>query len=275
MESPGKMSSALIDFAKLAPLGFVVGLYGTLIGAGGGFVLVPVLLLLMPDLDPATITSTSLAVVFFNSYSGTLAYVRMRRIDYFAAMLFIAAGLPGAVLGPVLAHRIPRGGFEPIFGILLLAAGIWIAWRPLGSVPVTRGGSQPFSGAFPAASGRFNTLLGAIGAAYIGLVSTLFGIGGGVLQVPFLVRALKFPPHVATATSQLVLAVLTLVATICHACLGAFQTGVDRTMILAVGVMMGAPIGALISTRVQGSVLVRMLALALCVAGLRLLYGIL
>jgi uncharacterized membrane protein YfcA len=53
--------------------------------------------------------------------------------------------------------------------------------------------------------------------------------------------------------------------------LGAFQTGVEFTMYLAVGVMMGAPVGALISTRVQGSLLVRMLALALCAVGVRLI----
>jgi uncharacterized membrane protein YfcA len=264
------MSPALVEFAELAPLGFIVGLYGTLIGAGGGFLLVPVLLLLMPDLDPATVTSTSLAVVFFNAYSGTLAYIRMRRIDYFAAVVFILAGLPGAILGPILAHRLPRAGFEPAFGFVLLAVGLWLAWQPLGGIAsaTQSGGARGNNGA------TFNTLVGATGSAYIGLVSTLLGIGGGVIQVPFLVRVLRFPPHVATATSQLVLAVLALVATVVHLCLGAYQTGVDRTTYLAVGVMMGAPIGAILSTRVRGSALVRLLALALCIVGLRLIGGL-
>ncbi len=267
------MSSALVDFARLAPLGFVVGLYGTLIGAGGGFVLVPALLLLMPDMDPATVTSTSLAVIFFNAYSGTLAYVRMRRIDYFAALLFILAGLPGSVLGPVLTHQFPREGFEPVFGIVLLAAGVWLAWQPLsGLLSPSANRGEPNSQRGPEQSGHFNTLVGAVGSAYIGLVSTLLGIGGGVIQVPFLVRVLRFPPHVATATSQLVLAVLALVATLSHFFLGEFKTGVDRTMFLAVGVMMGAPIGAMISTRVQGSMLVRLLSLALCAVGVRLVW---
>ena len=118
--------------------------------------------------------------------------------------------------------------------------------------------------------GYFNTLLGAVGSAYIGGISSLLGIGGGVIQVPFMVRVLRFPPHIATATSQAVLAVLSLVATISHLALGSFDHGVDRTMYLAVGVMMGAPIGAIISTRVQGSWLIRLLALALCFVGLRL-----
>ena len=52
----------------LLPLGFVIGAYGTLIGAGGGFVLVPLLLLLYPKESPEIITSISLAVVFFETH---------------------------------------------------------------------------------------------------------------------------------------------------------------------------------------------------------------
>ena len=266
------MPAALADFVKLAPLGFAVGLYGTLIGAGGGFVLVPALLLLLPDESPATITSMSLAVVFFNAYSGTIAYARMRRIDYFAAVLFAAAGAPSAVLGTLLVHELPRGLFEPGFGLLLLAGGAWLAIRPLGG----RAASDPGAAAAEARhryerDGGFNTRLGAVASAYIGIISSLLGIGGGVIHVPFLVRVLGFPPHIATATSHLVLAILALVATVSHVVLGAFNRGLDRTMYLAVGVMMGAPIGAMLSTRVRGSSLVRLLALALCLVGLRLL----
>jgi hypothetical protein len=266
------MPETLVEFAELAPLGFLVGLYGTLIGAGGGFVLVPAMLILMPDETPATVTSASLAVVFFNSYSGTFAYARMRRIDYFAALLFVLAGLPGAVLGPILVHEIPPQGFAPAFGFVLLAGGLWLAWRPLGGSCDAELSSHDRT--FPYESeGKFNTLAGAVGSAYIGLVSSLLGIGGGVIQVPFLVRVLRFPPHVATATSQPVLAALTFVATLCHVALGSFNHGIDRTMYLAVGVMMGAPIGAIISSYVRGSLLVRLLALALCVVGLRLVAG--
>jgi uncharacterized membrane protein YfcA len=264
------MTPALAEFAQLAPLGFVVGLYGTLIGAGGGFVLVPALLLLTDD-PPAAVTSTALAVVFFNAYTGTIAYARMRRIDYFAGVLFALAGAPGAVLGTVLAHRIDRASFEPLFGVTLLAAGAWLALRHHGVVPPTRAaGAATNADESPT---RFNSFAGALASAYIGLFSSLLGIGGGIIQVPFLVLVLRFPPHVATATSQLVLMVLSLVATIAHLAQGAFDGGLDHTMYLAVGVMMGAPFGAMLSSRVRGSVIVRLLALALCLVGCRLLLG--
>ncbi len=265
------MTAALAEFAQLAPLGFAVGLYGTLVGAGGGFVLVPALLLLTDD-RPAAVTSTALAVVFFNAYTGTIAYARMRRIDYFAGVLFALAGAPGAVLGTVLAHRIDRAQFEPLFGVTLLAAGAWLALRRSGVAPAARTAGDPAETAAGAAT-RFNSLAGALVGAYVGLFSSLMGIGGGIIQVPFLVLVLGFQPHVATATSQLVLMVLSLVATIAHLAQGSFDGGLDHTMYLAVGVMMGAPFGAMLSSRVRGSVIVRLLALALCLVGCRLLIG--
>ena len=118
----------------LIPLGFVVGAYGTMVGAGGGFVLVPVLLILYPDQDPASITAISLAVVFFNSLSGSVAYARLRRIDYKSGFIFAAAALPSAILGVFLVHVVPRAAFDVIFGIALLSVAaytIWSTGRPV------------------------------------------------------------------------------------------------------------------------------------------------
>jgi len=68
--------------ALLVLIGFAVGAFGTLIGAGGGFILTTILLLLYPHDSPQTLTAISLAAVFFNAASGSAAYARQRRIDY-------------------------------------------------------------------------------------------------------------------------------------------------------------------------------------------------
>lgn len=253
-----------MSFLQLAPLGFAIGAYGTLVGAGGGSVLVPVLLLMMPQESPATLTSISLAVVFFNAYSGTIAYLRMGRIDYYAGVLFTLAGVPGAVLGVLLVHHVPRAVFDPLFGLLLLGLGSWLVLDPLGDIEVEQAGlsSQPD-----------NARLGSIGSAYIAVLSSLLGIGGGIIHVPFLIRALQMSPHTATATSHFVLTFVALTATITHLVLGEFEAGLNRAMYLAVGVMMGAPLGAAVSAQIRGSMIVRLLAIALCLVGLRLIAG--
>jgi uncharacterized membrane protein YfcA len=262
------MSPDLQEFVRLAPIGFLVGAYGTLVGAGGGSVLVPVLLMLLHDRDPAAITAISLAVVFFNAYSGTVAYVRLGRVDFRAGTLFTLASLPGAVLGTLLVHELPRSLFEPLFGVMLVGLGGFLVFSPIGTgaetgVPV------------PPLAPRRADYVGSIGSAYIAVLSSLLGIGGGIIHVPFLIRVLRMRPHVATATSHFVLTFMALTATITHIALGEFGDDLNQTMFLAVGVMMGAPLGASLSSRLQGSLIVRILALALCLVGGRLLWNVL
>src|ERR1051325_4663719 len=92
----------------LVLLGVAVGLVGTVIGAGGGFLLVPILLLIYPKEQPEIIACISLAVVFFNAASGSIAYARMKRIDYRGAIIFSLATMPGAILGAICTSAIPR-----------------------------------------------------------------------------------------------------------------------------------------------------------------------
>jgi uncharacterized membrane protein YfcA len=258
------MPPDLIEFVRLAPLGLLVGAYGTMVGAGGGSVLVPVLLVLMPGESPAAVTSISLAVVFFNAYAGTVAYVRLGRIDYRAGVLFTLAGVPGAILGTLLVHEMQRAVFDPLFGVLMVGLGGWLFTSPLGA---QQDSAEPASRETVMRRDR----LGAVGSAYIAVLSSLLGIGGGIIHVPFLIRGLRMPPHIATATSHFVLTFMALTATLTHVGLGEFERGLPQAMYLAVGVMMGAPVGAAISSRLKGSLIVRLLALALCLVGVRLL----
>ena len=119
-----------MQYLWLIPVGFGVGACGTLIGAGGGFVLMPILLLVYPADSPALLTSISLAVVFFNAASGSWAYHRMRRIDYKSGWLFSAGTVPGAILGALTANYIPRRQFDAVFGLLMLAASAYLLLHP-------------------------------------------------------------------------------------------------------------------------------------------------
>lgn len=258
------MTPELAELARLLPLGFLVGCYGTLVGAGGGSVLVPLLLLLEPHETPATITAISLAVVFFNAYAGTFAYLRMGRIDFQAGWLFTIASLPGAILGTLLVHELPRQLFDPLFGVLLLGIGTYLFLHPTGG--------QRDGVADDASAADRRLLVGSVGSAYIAVLSSLMGIGGGIIHVPFLMRVLRMPAHTATATSHFVLTFMALAATTTHVSLGELTRGVPQTMYLAVGVMMGAPLGATLSSKLEGSLIIRLLAFALGLVGLRLLW---
>src|SRR5689334_10059087 len=99
---------------ELGVLGLAVGTFGMLIRAGGGFLLVPLLLLLYPDTPASTITAISLAVVCVNATSGSIAYARLGRIDYRTGVIFALASAPGAVLGSLVTEWLPRGIFDVV-----------------------------------------------------------------------------------------------------------------------------------------------------------------
>src|SRR5690606_16369806 len=115
-------------------LGLMVGTFGTMVGAGGGFILVPILLLLYPEKDPEIITSISLAVVFLNATSGSLAYAFKKRIDYKSAWLFCITTLPGSILGALSTSYISRHTFNLVFGIILFILATVLLIKPIKDV---------------------------------------------------------------------------------------------------------------------------------------------
>jgi len=266
-------------YLGLVALGIAVGCYGTLIGAGGGFVLMPVLLLLYPNQNADVLTSISLAVVFFNALSGSEAYALLKRIDYRSGLMFSAATIPGAVLGALNTAVVPRRLFDFIFAVLLLAAAGFLSWRPSKA-----GKGRKSMGAVHHRMVRrlvdahgieyeydFNWLLGMGISVMVGYVSSFLGIGGGIIHVPALCYLLNFPVHIATATSHFILAIMALTGTVVHILTGSFAHGVHRTIALAIGVVLGAQIGARLSERLQGGWIIRGLAVALGLVGLRIL----
>jgi uncharacterized membrane protein YfcA len=265
----------LWTYPLLTLLGAVVGTYGTLIGAGGGILLVPALLLLYPSETASTIASISLAVVFLNALSGTLAYGHMHRIDYRAGLLFGAATVPGAVLGAYATSLLSRQLFDLLFGVLVLSLAIFILVRPAPKPRPIRVYPRHVTRTLVDSKGTsysysFNNRLGVLLSMVIGGISSLFGIGGGPFQVPVLVYILDFPLHVATATSQFMLLIMSSIGSVSHLLAGSFLHGHRRTLFLGLGVIIGAQVGARLSQRLSGQTISLILAAGLLLIGVRL-----
>lgn len=268
---------ALSAFLLLLLLGAAVGTFGTLVGAGGGFILTPILLLVYPSDSPETITAISLAVVFFNAGSGSLAYARQRRIDYRSGVAFALATLPGSVAGALLSSAAPRRLFDGLMALILAALAAWLvsARRRDSHDGGEKAGTLRELTDRQGETHRYRVPVGR-GVLYsvgIGFISSFLGIGGGVIHVPLLVRALGFPVHLATATSHFLLAIMAAVGTITHLAAGSFAhgEGLGRTAALAIGVVVGAQLGARLSQRVGGGLIQRLLAVALIALAARLL----
>ncbi|MEX2032792.1 MAG: sulfite exporter TauE/SafE family protein [Dehalococcoidia bacterium] len=271
----------MLDASLLALLGFCVGAFGTLVGAGGGFILVPILLFLYPDRPPETITAMSLVMVFGNAVSGTIAYARQRRVDYWSGIRFAIATLPGAVAGAYVVQFIPRSTFNLVFAsvlgvlglYLLLSRGVATIRKPLHGwgvvhrqVTDSRGDTFLYAYRFPYGMGI---------SAIVGFISSLLGIGGGIVHVPMMAVVLQFPVHIATATSQFVLGLMAVEAVATHFVSGTLQW--DQTLLeaglLMVGAVVGAQLGARVAHYVRGETIIRVLGVALLLVSLRLAFA--
>ena len=251
---------------------------GTLVGAGGGFLLVPALLLLHPEREASTITAMSLFVVFINSLSGALAFARFGRVDYRSGLWFAAATVPGAVAGALVVGFVPRTVFDGLFAAVLGTLGAWLALRrPRAGLRAPLQGRGVVSRSLPDRRGNvfqysYRLWHGLVSCAAIGFLSSLLGIGGGVLQMPLMVTILHFPVHIAAATSQFVLAFMAGGGTAVHAIDGTlhWDETLGEAVLLAAGAVPGAQLGALLAQRVRANIILRVLALCLLLVAVRL-----
>jgi uncharacterized membrane protein YfcA len=268
-------------FYLLIIIGFCIGTLGTLIGAGGGFILVPLLILLNPGFTPENITAISMAVVACNAISGTIAYITTKRVDYKAGLIFAACTVPGSVLGVLTTRVIPRNMFDIIFGVVLAGLAVFLFMKggrkntvskPLAAhkgwveQQLTDKWNEQYTYAYDMRKGILLSVL-------VGYFSPLLGIGGGIIHVPAMVEWLRFPVHIATATSHFILSIMATVSVVAHYFSGSYEDPAILRIItgLVIGVIPGAQLGAYLSRRIKGKIIIRSLAVALGVVGIRIL----
>jgi len=177
---------------EFALTGIFAGFLAGYLGIGGGLVLVPALSWIFSR-DPATAgvavqmaVATSLATMLFSSLSSVLAHHRRGAILWPEVRLLLPGLLSGALLGTVIADRISSNLLGNVFGVFALLVGLQLL---RGSA---QSGNRPLPGRLPTSG---------IGFA-IGSVSSLLGIGGGSLTVPWLLwHGQKTRNAIATAAA--------------------------------------------------------------------------
>lgn len=274
----GRVIPEYLVWPGLVLLGLSVGIYGTMVGAGGGFLLIPALLVLYPDLPHESITALSLGVVFFNALSGTQAYARQKRIDYQAGLIFAAATVPASIVGALVTGLLASSAFEIAFAALLGVAAIWLLVPRPATVRVTPPSPRlrrhsitdidNFTYVF-----SFDPVLALALGLVVGVFASLFGVGGGIFLVPAMVLLLRMPSHIATATSTFVLVFSGGTGALVHLGLGNYAGLAGEEFALAAGSLLGAQVGAMVSHRLvhHQEVIVRFFSVALLIVAARML----
>ena len=267
------------QFVLLAALGVGVGTLGTMVGVGGGFLLVPVLLFLFPDAEPATIVTMSLTAVALTGASATVGYRRQRLQDLRTGAIFIATAAPASVLGALLTRATSRGAFDVVFGAVLVVGALFIAWRGLRLAAAPERSRRGRERRIVDRSGRVfeyrvNEPLAASIAPVAGFFASFFGIGGGIAHVPVMMLALRIPSAVAVATSQLELMTASAAALAVHAAFTLDQPELWlRALIVGGGSAAGAQIGVRLARLVGGRFVLQVIAGGLLLAGVRQLFS--
>ncbi len=256
-----------LDAGTRVALGFAIGTFGTLIGAGGGFILVP-LLLLGYHFPPPEAVGTSLSLVFLNALSGSIAYLRQRRVDLALGWRFALATLPGAIGGAYVTRALSSRAFGHAFGVLLIAVAVLLfLGRTAG--PSSRAGARQIVDASGGTHHyRVDVWKGVLVSLVVGVISSIFGIGGGIIHVPFLIVVLGLPVHVATATSHFVLSISAFAGALTFLALG--HVDLPTVGFMGVGILAGAQLGARMSIGTSAGVIRRVLAGSLAIVGARM-----
>jgi uncharacterized membrane protein YfcA len=240
----------------LAIIGLGAGALGAMLGVGGGIIMVPALTFL--GISPSQTASTSLVAVTATGVSSTVEYTRQKRIEYRLGILMAALAVPGAVVGAFLSSTITLEQFRLYFGIFLMLVGIYVLYK--NSILRERVEGPK----------RLNSyrLLGISSASFAaGIISSLFGVGGGTIFVPLLLLIVGVGMHRAAATSQLTLVITSAAGVATHAFLG--HPDYIYAVALSAGAIVGAQIGARMSKSARDVLLQRILGVVLIGVGVK------
>ncbi|MBK9739829.1 MAG: sulfite exporter TauE/SafE family protein [Actinobacteria bacterium] len=178
-------------------MGMAIGAVLGLIGAGGAVVAVPAFIYLF-GFAPLEATTASLAVVAVSAATGAIPRIRLNQVRMRQALLFWGLGIVGTFAGSRLATVIPEVVVIAGFAVVMLGAA-FAMWRKSSAVEPTE------------AAHTARWLLPVVAVA-IGLLTGIFGVGGGFLIVPALVLVFGFPFAIATGTSLVVVALNSVTA---------------------------------------------------------------
>jgi uncharacterized membrane protein YfcA len=125
-------SDYAIDLPRAVSVGLVVGFASGMLGVGGGFLLVPALVLLLGVPLPVAV-GTSLLAIVLPAISGAIAYAALGNIDWTAVAATVPFGILGAMYGARLAIRLPEPVLRVAFDVVLLAGAARLLWSGAGA----------------------------------------------------------------------------------------------------------------------------------------------
>ena len=258
----------LVATATIGPAmisGCLVGLSMGLTGGGGAILAVPLLVYWLGE-DPQVAVVISLATVAGTAVIGTVERARLAQVEFPTGLLFAAAGMVTAPLGSLLGEFLPPRLLLVAFAMLMLLIALRMWWRADQAIPPPAASCGPEDG--PSCSrdpegklrltSRCAMLLATVGLT-VGLLSGLFGGGGGFLIVPALVTFASMGLSRAVGTSLLVMSLVGLAGVAGHLWQGR-EIPWELTLLFVAGSVPGLFVGSALTRRLSRPLLSRIFA---------------
>jgi uncharacterized protein len=269
-----------MEWIILILIGLVASSLGSLIGLGGGIIIVPALLSLgaftqaFGEITPQIAVGSSLFTMIFTGLSSTLAYLKHKTVDYKSGLIFLIGSGPGGILGAWMNKTLEIHSFNIYFGVFMVLISIILMLKSkLKPLPfkvekgIIRVFTDPKGETFEYG---YRAIVAIIISFAVGFLSGMFGVGGGSLMVPAMIVIFLFPPHVAVATSMFMIFPTSLLSSITHISLG--NVNWLFTLALIPGAWIGAKIGVNLNTKLKSSTIVTILRVILVIIGIRMVY---
>jgi uncharacterized membrane protein YfcA len=225
--------------------GVAAGAFGSLLGLGGGLLIVP-LLTIGFGLPLREAVGVSLVCVIVTSSASAGVFLERRQANLRLGMVLELFTATGAIAGGLVAFLLDEQVLAALFAVVLVYVAFTMVRRghaDEGPEPETAVGADgPFGAVhrFPAG------IAGSVGA---GVISALLGVGGGIVKVPVMHLVMGVPLRVATATSNLMIGITASASAFVYL----FRGGIDVHAVgpTAVGVFIGATLGSRYGRRVN------------------------
>ena len=225
--------------------GTAAGVFGSLLGLGGGVLIVPLLTLVF-GLELREAVGVSLVSVIMTSSVAAGVYLERHTADLRLGMRLELFTAIGALIGGSIAFLLSERLLALLFAGLLIYVAVSMLRARTPAAPAGPPGE-------PETYEVRNMRLGVVGATGAGVLSALLGVGGGIVKVPLMHLGMGVPLRVATTTSNLMVGITAAASAVIYVIHGGVDPYVAGPTVI--GVFLGASIGSRISHRVDVRVL--------------------
>ncbi|AMM50402.1 hypothetical protein TH61_03295 [Rufibacter sp. DG15C] len=254
-------------------VGVLVSAFGTLIGFGGGVFLVPILIIFFQFPIEVAIGSAMCSLLPAALITSFFSY-REKNIDYVVASLIQPFAMLGTVLGAFLVAYIPVLHMQALFALFVSVTGVYMLVSHVQAKARKQGVLYRIN-RMPTSfirknhqkhiAYRLNGSLVSFFGLCTGTMAGLFGIGGGFLQTPIMIKVFKIPPQIAISTSLFLLVITSLTGISSHYWLGNVDWVKSAPLMLAFAV--GAVLGRILKKQNRLHHPERMIGIGLLLAG--------